>query len=240
MDGFKDKLLLITGAATGLGAAVAEEACRHGARVAVLDINEPEGKATAERVGGHFWRLDVGNREDWRQVIAEIEDRLGPVHMAHLNAAIMTKPLDVALTVPAITDFDMGRYADLMRVNVDGVVFGMQVLIPKMLQQGGGAITVTSSVGGVGPIRFDSVYSATKHALIGLVRSLGAAYPDASVRFSAICPGGFTSGLFPSELHSADSLTPLDVAHEVMDMLLNAATGETRLLLKRGEKAQIL
>lgn len=240
MEYFQNKSLLITGGATGLGAAVAEAAAQCGARVAILDVNESDGRAVAQRVGGNFWKLDVGDQAQWKAVIPQIADRLGPIHFAHLNAGIMTKPLDVALSTPPITDFDMGRYADLMRVNVDGVVFGMQGLIPIMLEQGMGAITVTSSMGGLGAIRFDPVYSATKHALIGLIRSLGAAYPDAPIRFSAICPGGFTSGLFPPELHGSDSLTPQDVALELLDMLQHAATGETRLLLKRGEKAQIL
>lgn len=237
MTELRDLVLLVTGGATGLGAATAIEAARAGARVAIFDVNEADGAAIARQTGGRFWRIDVGAAEDWAAGVAAVEAELGPIRFAHLNAGIMTRPLDVALSIPPIENFALGRYRDLMRVNIDGVVLGLQALLPGMVRASGGAITLTSSTGGLAPIPFDPVYSLTKHALVGLVRSMGAAYASAPVRINAICPGGFTSDLFPPALHSADSLTPHDVALEVIDLLLHGATGETRLMLRKGEPA---
>lgn len=237
MTEFQEQVLLVTGGATGLGAATAIAAARAGARVAIFDVNEADGAAIARQTGGRFWRIDVGAAEDWAVGVAAVEAELGPIRFAHLNAGIMTRPLDVALSILPIEDFAQGRYRDLMRVNIDGVVLGLQALLPGMVRASGSAITLTSSTGGLGPIPFDPVYSLTKHALVGLVRSMGAAYASAPVRINAICPGGFTSDLFPPALHSVDSLTPEDVAREVIDLLLRGATGEIRAILRKGQPA---
>ncbi|MBN8841972.1 MAG: SDR family NAD(P)-dependent oxidoreductase [Sphingomonadales bacterium] len=240
MADFEGQTLLITGGATGLGAAVAVEAARAGARVAIFDVNERDGIAVARAAGGRFWRVDVGAAEQWATAVDAVTAELGPVRYAHLNAGIMSRPLDVALSVPPIEDFTLGRYEALRRVNIDGVMFGLQALVPHMARSAGGAVTITSSMGGMMPIPFDPVYSSTKHALVGLVRSLGAAYPSGPVRFNAICPGGFTSDLFPPELHGPDSLEPKDVALEVIDLLLRGATGETRLIVKKDVPARAI
>lgn len=237
MAAFDGQVLLISGGATGLGAATAILAAQAGARVAIFDVNEAAGLAVARETGGRFWRVDVGSANEWAAAVEAATAELGPISFAHLNAGVMTRPLDVALSVPPMEDFALGRYEALRRVNIDGVVFGLQALLPGMARRGG-AVTITSSMGGLMPIPFDPVYSMTKHALIGLVRSLGAAYPSDSVRINAICPGGFTSDLFPSELHTPDSLAPHDVAQEVVDLLLHGATGETRLILRKGVPAQ--
>lgn len=238
MAAFDGQVLLVSGGATGLGAATAALAARAGARVAIFDVNEAAGLAVARDTGGRFWRVDVGSANEWAAAVEAVTAELGPIGFAHLNAGIMTRPLDVALSVPPIEDFALGRYEALRRVNIDGVVFGLQALLPRMARRGGGAVTITSSMGGMAPIPFDPIYSLTKHALVGLVRSLGAAHPSGPIRINAICPGGFTSDLFPPELHTPDSLTPQDVALEVLDLLANGATGETRLILKKGVPAQ--
>ena len=238
MAAFEGQVVLVSGGATGLGAATATLAAQAGARVAIFDVNEADGLAVARATGGRFWHVDVGSADEWTAAVAAVTAELGPIGFAHLNAGIMTRPLDVALSVPPIEDFALGRYEALRRVNIDGVVFGLQTLLPGMARHGGGAITITSSMGGLAPIPFDPIYSLTKHALVGLVRSLGAAHPSGPVRINAICPGGFTSDLFPPQLHTPDSLTPQDVAIEVLDLLASGATGETRLMLKKGVPAQ--
>lgn len=238
MAAFEGQVVLVSGGATGLGAATATLAAEAGARVAIFDVNEADGLAVARATGGRFWHVDVGSADEWTAAVGAVTTALGPIGFAHLNAGIMTRPLDVALSVPPIEDFALGRYEALRRVNIDGVVFGLQALLPGMARRGGGAITITSSMGGLAPIPFDPIYSLTKHALVGLVRSLGAAHPSGPVRINAICPGGFTSDLFPPQLHRPDSLTPQEVALEVLDLLANGATGETRLILTKDVPAR--
>lgn len=238
MNDFAGTVLLVTGGATGLGAATAELAAQAGAKVAVLDVNEADGRKTAETIGGMFWTMDVSSPAAWQETVDDIEARLGPVRYAHLNAGIMTRPLDAALAPARLDDVTPERYRRVQGVNADGVFFGLHTLLPRLTARGGGAITVTSSAAGLIPIHFDPVYSMTKHALIGLVRSLAQAYADGPVRLNAICPGGFSSGLLPSGRQQPGTMTPRDMALEVIDLLLHGDMGEIRLKLAKEKPAE--
>lgn len=238
MGDFAGAVLLVTGGATGLGAAAAGLAAEAGARVAVLDVNEAKGRETARRVGGAFWHLDVASPTAWRETVADVEARMGPVRYAHLNAGIMTHPVSASLAPARLEDVTPERYRRMQGVNADGVFHGIHTLLPRLTAAGGGAITVTSSAAGLIPIHFDPVYSMTKHALVGLVRSLALAYADGPVRLNAICPGGFSSDLLPAELKQASTMTPRDMAMEVIDLLLNGGMGEIRLKLARDRPAE--
>ena len=229
MDALDGQVLLVTGGATGLGAAVAALAAGRGARVAILDTNVAQGEAHAAAIGARFWRLDVGDGDAWTRVLDDVENAFDPVRFAHLNAGIMSRPLTPALAPFGVDEFTTERYRALMAVNVDGVFHGVRLLLPRMTALGSGALTITSSTGGLVPIAFDPVYSMTKHALIGLVRSIAAALPEGPVRINAICPGGFSSVLLPPELRTADTMTPTDVARDVLDLLENGRTGEVRV-----------
>lgn len=239
-DRFAGKTVLITGGATGLGAAVAELVAAQGARVAVLDVNEAAGRATADRVDGRFWRCDVSDPRSWREVLSEVEGRLGPVRYAHLNAGVMTQGLAAGLEGARLENVTPERYRAVLGTNVDGVFFGIQALLPRMAAEGGDCITVTSSAAGLAPIPFDPVYALTKHALIGLVRSLALASAAGPVRINAVCPGGFTSQLVPPEFRGGDMMSPSEMGLEVVDLLLNGGTGETRLKLRRDAPAEAI
>ena len=238
MEAFDSKTLLVTGGASGLGAAVASLAAAAGARVAILDLDEPTGLETARRLGGHFWRCDVADPAQWRQVVGEVEDRLGPICYAHLNAGVMTQGRGATLEHARFENISLQRYRTVVGVNVDGVFLGLQTLLPRMIAAGGAAITVTSSAAGLIPIPFDPLYALTKHAVVGLVRSLALAHAGGPVRINALCPGGFTSPLVPPELRSGVTMGAEEMAAEAIDLLLRGAMGETRLKLRAGFPAE--
>jgi NAD(P)-dependent dehydrogenase (short-subunit alcohol dehydrogenase family) len=238
MGDFDGAVLLVTGGATGLGAAACELAAEAGARVAVLDVNEAEGRRTAERTGGLFLPLDVSSPDAWQGAVAQVEARLGPVRYAHLNAGIMTQPVSAALAPARLDEVTPERYRRMQGVNADGVFFGIQTLLPRMQAAGDGAITVTSSAAGLIPIPFDPIYAMTKHALVGLVRSLALAYAGGAVRLNALCPGGFSSDLLPPELKQTSTMTPRDMAAEAIDLLLRGEMGEIRLKLAKALPAE--
>jgi len=240
MGAFDGKTLLVTGGASGLGAAVASLAAAAGAKVAVLDVNEPAGSAAARRIGGHFWRCDVADPAQWPRVVDEIEGRLGPIRYAHLNAGVMTQGLDASLERARLENISPERYRTVLGVNVGGVFFGLQTLLPRMIAAGGDAITVTSSAAGLVPIPFDPLYALTKHAVVGLVRSLALAHAGEPVRVNALCPGGFASPLVPPELRSGVTMTAEEMAAEAIDLLLRGASGETRLKLRAGNPAEVI
>jgi NAD(P)-dependent dehydrogenase (short-subunit alcohol dehydrogenase family) len=121
----------------------------------------------------------------------------------------------------------MERYRRMMGVNVDGVVFGLQTLLPIL--KSGASIVVTASLAGVTPYSVDPLYSMSKHAVVGLVRSLGPTLAERDIRISALCPGGIDTGIIPNEQRSPDAIfmTPENVAAEVLDLMNPAETGKT-------------
>ena len=180
---FADKTAVVTGAASGLGAASARRLARAGARVVVVDIDE-RGAEIAEDVGGRFVRLDVGDDDAWVQLAAELRAD-GGVHLAHLNAGILAarEPME-------FLDTPVARVRQMIGVNLYGVLLGIHALAPVMLDTGGGAIVATASLAGLIPYGGDPVYAATKHAVVGLVTSVAPQLGRAGVRVHAICPGG--------------------------------------------------
>lgn len=239
-DRFQGQCALITGGATGLGAAVAKQIASEGGAVAILDINEVAGRETAASIGGRFWRCDVSDPNSWREVVADVTRTLGPICFAHLNAGVMTQRLGQSLDAAKLENISPDRYRAVISTNVDGVFFGIQTLLPRMLEQGGGCITVTSSAAGLIPIPFDPVYALTKHALVGLVRSLALAYAATPVRINALCPGGIDTQMVPSELRGDGKslMTAPELGLEIADLLLNGPTGEIRLKLARDAPAR--
>ena len=102
--------------------------------------------------------------------------------MAFLNAGIATG-------TGLGEDFDLALYRRAMGANLDGVVFGINAVMPAMRARGGGSIVVTASLAGLAPVPMDPIYAANKHAVVGLVRSLGPALAGDGIRINAICPG---------------------------------------------------
>ena len=127
-------------------------------------------------------------------------------------------------------------------MNLDGVVFGLQALIPYMRGRDC-AITVTASIAGLIALPIDPMYSATKHALIGLVRSvadgMAEGMPDAKLRINAICPGGVDTAIVPDALRAGniEVMTPDELAREVLDLLVQGKSGEIRVKLAAGVPA---
>ena len=158
------KVALITGAASGIGKATAERFTAEGARVCVVDFDDAAGTAVADALGGVFVHADAGEAADVDVAFATCERELGGVDVAFLNAGIAIGHGDMA-TIPD------ELYRRIMRVNVDGVVFGLRAAIRAMERRGGGAIVATASIAGLIPFPPDPVYDATKHAVVGLIRS---------------------------------------------------------------------
>src|SRR5688572_27735534 len=173
LDWAAHPVAIVTGAASGIGAASAGALARRGARVAVLDVHEKRGEEVARAIGATFLPLDVGSSSAWERAVARIEAELGPIEIAHLNAGVMTFPpqadVSAAVDLARIPEAD---YRRVLGVNVDGVVLGLRALLPAMSRRRAGRIVVTASVGGLTPVPFDPLYAMTKHAIVGLVRSL--------------------------------------------------------------------
>ena len=174
---------VVTGAASGLGREVAKLFADEGARVVVADVNGDGAHAVAEEIGGDavHQACDVTVEE---QVIAALDRSVsewGGLDFVINNAGVQVeKPLEETSN----EDFDW-----LFDVNVRGVFWGCKHAIARMRDAGGGAIVNTASALSLVSDPFLPVYTASKHATLGLTRSVGVAYAADGIRCNCVCPG---------------------------------------------------
>ncbi len=176
------KAAIITGGASGIGAACARTLAREGAQVLVTDL-DPSGEAIASEIGGFFIRHDVTDEEGWPAVIRTAEERFGGLHVMVANAGI-----GVMATVVEMSLADWRRQ---MAVNVDGVFLSVKHAIPAMIRAGGGSIIIMSSVAGLRGSAGLAGYSATKGAVRLFAKSVALECAQAGnrVRVNSVHPG---------------------------------------------------
>ena len=220
---------LITGGATGIGAAVASALAQSGVRVAICDVNQQAGRELAQTIGGVYYDCDVRDEQRVEQTFFQCANELGLPRFVHLNAGIMTVPTGEPYL--AIEDVSQEQYRRITGVNLDGVFHGLRVALKEMKAADGGAITITASTAGLSVVAVDPLYTATKYAVIGLGRAVAAANEYSNVRINVICPGVVDTAIVPDDYKKPEfGMMPVEVmATEVVDLLRNGANGEVRV-----------
>jgi NAD(P)-dependent dehydrogenase (short-subunit alcohol dehydrogenase family) len=215
-----EQVALITGAASGFGRALTETLSGRGVRVVACDVDEEGGAEVAEATGALFVPCDVSSLEQNVAAVAVAVEEYGGLDLAFLNAGI-------ALGTQLGDDFDPEAYRRAMAVNIDGVVFGVNAALPALRAGGGGAIVATASLAGLTPVPMDPVYAANKHAVVGLVRSLGPVLAAEGVRINAVCPGFAETAIIAPirELLESQRL-PIIPVREVIDAVTELFEGD--------------
>jgi len=220
----RDKVALVTGGAHGIGARVAERLAEAGARVVIADVDIAQGERLADDLAGAFVRCDVSRPQDNRVAVQSSLDQFGGLDIAFLNAGVgHASALDDA--------FDDASYRRMTGVNLDGAVYGLVAVLPALRARGGGDVVVTASLAGLTPMPMDVVYTATKHAVVGLVRSVAPNCAGDNIRVNALCPG-FTDTAMIDEIRDMlrDGGMPLVSVDAVADafftVLVKGCTGE--------------
>ena len=174
MGRLEGKVAIVTGAATGLGRATAVLYAEEGAKVVVSDVRSGEGEETVDLIraaGGDamFVRTDVSSSSDVRALIDATEERYGALHVMTANAGILGRGFGKGLE--EISEEEM---EEIMAVNFWGACYCLKYAVPAIKRAGGGAMTVTASVAAHYGFPTMPAYAASKHAVIGLARSLAA------------------------------------------------------------------
>jgi NAD(P)-dependent dehydrogenase (short-subunit alcohol dehydrogenase family) len=217
MDRLKGKVAIVSGGATGIGAAAARLFAAEGAAVGIIDRNVQAGQALAFELvqAGHramFATADVSRKDQVEAAVATVKSQLGPVNVLFNHAGtIVIKPF----LETEEEDWDM-----LFDVNVKSMYLMTRAVLPMMLQAGKGSIVCTSSISAVYATPMEVLYDATKGACHMFARAIAVEFRDRGIRCNAVCPGFIET---PHGLREVRELTALGV--DASEAAIKAAQG---------------
>ena len=241
MFSLQNKIALVTGAGSGIGAAIAETFARAGAFVFVTDCDEKSGRETTDRLKAQkgqaeFLALDVTNEENCRRVAKTVFDSQGRMDVLVNNAGI-----GHVGTMMQTSGADLDR---LYAVNVRGVFNVTKAFLPDMLKRKSGNIINLASIGGVVGVRDRVAYCTTKFAVAGLTKSMALDHAQDGIRVNCICPGITDTPMLREHIESAGDpaavirertarvpvgrfLTPEDIARGALYLVSDDSEGVT-------------
>jgi NAD(P)-dependent dehydrogenase (short-subunit alcohol dehydrogenase family) len=248
----QDKVALVTGGTSGIGRAAAIAYAQHQAKVVVVGRRMDEGEETVRLIkeaGGEaiFVQADVTKEADVQAMVDKAVSVFGRLDIAFNNAGTVGEN-------PSLIEQTEAEYDRMMNVNVKGVWLSMKYEIAQMLKQGSGSIVNTASANGVVALPGVPLYTASKHAVVGLTKAAALQYAKAGIRINVVAPAAIETDMFEAATGGQDEVKayvtglhpigrvgqPIEVANAVLFLssdLASFVTGET-LMVDGGFVAQ--
>jgi len=221
----KDKVTIITGGGSGIGASCARAFAAEGAKVVVADRNMDGASAVAKEIGGRAVACDVRSEKEIDALVAAAVKAYGPVDVFFSNAGIAngTNPLETPLDV----------WQEQWEIHVMSHVYAIRAVLPSMLERGSGYLLQTASMAGILTSQGNAAYASTKHAAVGLAEWMAVSYHDRGIRTSLLAPLGVRTPLLgdPNAPFARLAAGPIREPDEVAAMVVEAIREERFLIL---------
>lgn len=228
----RNKIIVVTGAASGIGRALAKRFVAEGARAVVCaDRNEEGAREAAAEIGGAAtaYGIDVSREDEIARMIETVERDIGPIDLFCSNAGIYCSNVGVVASGSA-----EAANADWQRsweINVMSHVWAARQLAPRMIARGGGYLMNTSSAGGLLSEIGSAPYAVTKHAAVGLAEWLAINYGDEGIKVSVLCPQLVRTAMVPGNPDIADSFDGMMEPEELAEITVDCLEREEFLIL---------
>lgn len=223
----KDKIIVVTGAASGIGRAMALRFAEEGARkVVCADLNLAGAEETAAKIDGLAIAVNVGVEAEIAALISKVEDEVGPIDLFCSNAGILMAG------GPEVPNEDWQRIWD---INVMAHVWAARHLVPLMAERGGGYLLNTASAAGLLNQVGSAPYGVTKHAAVGLAEWLALTYGDQGIKVSVLCPQAVRSEMTRGHEDGVASLDGMLEPEPVAEACVETIRNETFLVLPHPE-----
>jgi len=207
MNQLENKVVVITGAAMGLGLAAAKEAAKQGARLSLVDYNEQALNDAQEIIRKEYAQAavttvvaDVSKEEAVKNYVNETMKAYGRIDGFYNNAGIEGRQA-------SMTDYDVDIFRKVIDINLMGVYFGLRYIIPVMQQQYGRIVNV-ASVGGIRGVLNQTPYVASKHAVSGMTKNAALEYGRYGVLTNAIAPGAILTPMVAEAFREVNAADP--------------------------------
>lgn len=206
-----DRVAIVTGAASGIGRAIAQALAAEGDRVVVVDVNVEKGREVAEALDGRFVQADLSQREDCRRVVDDTLAAFERVDILVNNAGFQH--------IDPIEDFPEDTWDEMLAVMLTAPFLLTKYVWPSMQRQEWGRVINVASIHGMVASPFKSAYISAKHGLIGLTRTTALEGGEHGITVNAICPAYVRTPLVENQIADqarTQGLTQEDVVREVM------------------------
>ncbi len=222
---FNDKVTVVTGGASGIGAASAKNFAARGAKVAIADLNQGDAERVAGDIGALAIGCNVGDEAQVNNLVADVEARLGPIDIFFNNAGIASGG------DPLATDLDV--WQDQWDVNLMAHVYAIRAVLPGMLERGSGYLIHTASMAGILTSHRNLHYAVAKHAVVGLAEWMSITYHGKGIHTSLLAPLGVRTPMLgdTNSAFARNAAGPIKEPEEVAEMVAQAVEQERFLIL---------